>query len=488
MSELKENNPIEPVEEGKTTEPTQETKVPLSSSASRRNLVTIAIILVTIMVVVLISWTYKKPSASVGETTKEESHTESEENNNEIILKPETLSATEIELFEVAEQSFSSFLPVTGTIEANQQKLQQASSLISGRVEKVDVVLGDYIKAGTVLAVIASPQIAQLHGKMHEAESKLTLAQYNLDRVEKSENRVAVLSAKAKLDEAEATLRRVKKLVELKAGAGKDLLAAETAYKTAKAEYDFQSNISLNREIAEAKSVLATSEVELFHIRNEMRAYGVPSSEEGHVDHSHNTAQVPLRAPISGTVIERTVNAGAGVEAGKPLFTIADLSNIWVIANIPESQLRQIHIGTKAEIKTAILGEEKLSGKVSYIDPQLNEEARTAKVRIELANPQQKLNLGMFVVVNFLSVNSSEVGLGVPEEALQRIGERTIVFVTKGDKEGHFEVRDIKLGNEVEESSGYHRVVNGLKKGEKVVSKGSFALKTQLMKGELGEE
>ena len=456
-------------------------------------IITLVIIGLVTGAIVLVIWTYKKPALSASSSSekheeKSTEHSEHEENKNEIELTPETLTAANIQIVEVTEQEMATTLKVTGTVEANQMNSQQASALVSGRVEKVNVVLGDYVKDGSVLAMIASPQIAQMHGKMHEAETKLALAQRNLQRVEKAENRVAVLSAKAKLDEAETTLRRVKKLVELQAGAGKDLIAAETTYQTTKAEYEFQSNIALNREIAEAKAELATAEVELSHIRDEMRAYGVNAPEEEHVDHKKDTALIPLRAPISGSIVERMINAGAGIEVGKAIFTIANLSTVWVIANVPESQVSQIELGSKAEVKAAILGTEKLAGKVTYLDPRLNEETRAAKVRIELSNPKNKLNLGMFVEVNFLVASANtfkEKGLAIPEEAIQRIEQRTVVFVSKSDKPGHFEVRKVEIGDEA--SNGYQHVISGLEKGEKVVTKGSFALKTQLMKGELEE-
>lgn len=468
-----------------------------NNSLNSRGIITLVVIGLVTLGSVLAIWTYKKPTLSANNST--ESHTEGhadehgdhhdehKENPTELELSEETLTAANIEIIEVTEQEMTASLKVTATVEANEMQLQQASTLVSGRVEKINVVLGDYVKTGSIIAVIASPQIAQIHGKMHEAETKLALAQRNLQRIEKAENRVAVLTAKAKLNEAEKSLKRVQRLVELQAGAEKDLIAAETAHQTAKAEYDFQSNIALNREIAEAKADIETAEVELSHIRDEMRAYGVPLSDEEHVDHKTDTSLIPLRAPISGTIVERMINAGAGIEIGKPLFTIADLSNIWVIANVAESQLNQIEIGSKAEIKAAILGEEKLTGKVTYIDPRLNEETRTAKVRIELSNPKNKLNLGMFVEVNFLIANAnSKKIIAIPSEAIQQIEQRTMVFIPKNDKPGHFEIREIELGNET--SNGYRQVISGLEKGEKVVSKGSFALKTQLLKGELGED
>lgn len=463
-----------------------------NNSLNSRGVITLVVIGLVTLGIVLAIWTYKKPTLSANNSLESHAehgdhHDEHKENPTELELSEETLTAANIEIIEVTEQEMTASLKVTATVEANEMQLQQASTLVSGRVEKINVVLGDYVKTGSIIAVIASPQIAQIHGKMHEAETKLALAQRNLQRIEKAENRVAVLTAKAKLNEAEKSLKRVQRLVELQAGAEKDLIAAETAHQTAKAEYDFQSNIALNREIAEAKADIETAEVELSHIRDEMRAYGVPLSDEEHVDHKTDTSLIPLRAPISGTIVERMINAGAGIEIGKPLFTIADLSNVWVIANVAESQLSQIEVGSKAEIKAAILGEEKLTGKVTYIDPRLNEETRTAKVRIELSNPKNKLNLGMFVEVNFFiaSADSKKI-IAIPSEAIQQIEQHTIVFIPKNDKPGHFELREIELGNET--SNGYRQVTNGLEKGEKVVSKGSFALKTQLLKGELGED
>lgn len=144
-------------------------------------------------------------------------------------------------------------------------------------------------------------------------------------------------------------MKRTRRLIELGAGAGKDLIAAETAYKTAKAEYDFQSNISLNKELAEAQAEVDTARVDVQHTRDGLRALGAPVSANEQDCHSCDISLVTLRAPVSGTVIERLVNAGAGIEAGKPIFTVADISTLWVIANVPEAQVGSLRMGTPAE-------------------------------------------------------------------------------------------------------------------------------------------
>src|SRR5262245_47512308 len=412
-----------------------------------------------------------------------------DEHSGEVELTGDALEAAKVEYGAVTERPAVALLRVTGAVEANQQHVQQVTPLVGGRVDRVLVALGDRVRAGAPLAVVSSPQIAEMHGKLEEAEGRLKNAERNLARVKKAENQVAALSAKARLDEAEAALKRARRLIELGAVAGKDLIAAETAYKTAKAEYDFQTNISLNKELAEAQAEADTARVDVQHTRDGLRALGAPVSENEQDCRNCDISLVTIRAPISGTVIERLINAGAGIEAGKPLFTVADISTLWVIANAPEAQVGSLRVGTPAEVRGAALGEEVISGRVAYIDPMLSQETRTARVRVEVTNPQERLKVGMFVEVSFQTEaarqsKAAESEMIIPEEAVQRAGERTVVFLPKEGEPGHFETRDIEVGGSTD---GYQRVISGLKTGERVVSKGSFTLKTRLLKVEMGE-
>lgn len=407
----------------------------------------------------------------------------------EVELSPEALAAAGIEIVDVSQRPAVALLRVTGAVEANQQQTQQVTPLVSGRVERVNVVPGDKVRAGAALAVVSSPEVAEMHGKLHEAETRLALTEQNYDRVQLAENRVTVIQAKARLDEAEATLRRTKRLIELGAGAGKDLLAAEAAHKTAKADFDYQSNISINREVQQARSEVEIARVEVSHLRNSLRTLGAELSESIHIKAPHDTSLVALRAPVSGTVTERFINAGAGVEAGKPILTVSNISTVWVIANVPEGQINALRVGTQAEIRSAAMGPNVVAGRVTYIDTTLNEETRTGRVRVEIANPGERLKVGMFVEVGFQAGAAGDDSgatneLVIPDEAVQRIGDRTVVFIPKEGEQGHFEVREVELGAIVD---AYRRVLSGLSLGERVVSKGSFTLKTQLMKGEMGE-
>lgn len=416
------------------------------------------------------------------EHNKDEKH----EEGQEVKLDAELLESANIEIETVTQRPAVALLKTTGAVENNPQQTQSITPLVGGRIERVNVAVGDAVQKGTLLAVIASPQVAQLHGKMHEAETRLQLAERNLARVQKSENRVAVLQTKARLDEADATLKRTRRLIELGAGAGKDLISAETNYKTAKAEYDFQSNISLNKEIQEAKAETETARVDLSHIRNEMTALGVTPGEHDDDNHQRDTSQVPVYSTASGVVTERQVNAGAGIEAGKTLFTISNLSSVWIVANVPEAQMTLLRVGTAAEIRTAAIGDAVLNARVSYIDSQLNEDTRTGRVRLDVPNPNGSLRAGMFVEVNFQTGTGAATGeeIVVPTIAVQRVGEKNVVFIPKENEAGAFEVREIETGGEVGE---YTRITSGVQVGESVVTRGSFALKTQLQKGEMGE-
>ena len=181
------------------------------------------------------------------------------------------------------------------------------------------------------------------------------------------------------------------------------------------------------------------------------------------------------------------VNAGAGIEAGKPLFTVANLATVWVIANVPEAQVAQLRVGTPARIHAAAFGGDARAGRISYIDPQLNEDTRTAKVRVEITNSGEKLKAGMFVEVEFQAgaVTQAGEGLVIPSIAIQRLGERRVVFLAEENAPGHFKVREIEAGGE---SNGFTRVLNGLKAGERIVTNGSFTLKAQLQKGEMEDD
>ena len=400
-----------------------------STTGSKRKWIIAAIVaLLAIIAIVAVRSRDAKPAE------KTEAAAEGEEHEGEaeglVELTPEAMTAAGIQYAQVTERVAVAPLKATGTIEANQQRMQQVTPLVSGRVDRVFAVAGDRVGAGTVLAILSSPEIAELHGKEIEAQARVSLAQ--------------------------SSLRRLRRLSELGAAAGKDLAAAEAEAETAHAEVG--------------------------HIRASLAALGSDERVKG-----HSISSVAMRAPIGGTITERHVNAGAGVQAGAPLFSIADLSTVWVIANVPEAQINNMRVGTAAEVRSPALAQSIARGRITYIDPMLNEETRTARVRLDVMNPNQQLRIGTFVEVNFESGAAAQTEapteLVVPDEAIQTVENKTIVFVP-ADKPAHFEAREIQVGGQAD---GVRKVIAGLKAGERVVTKGSFVLKTQMLKGEMGE-
>lgn len=384
-----------------------------------------------------------------------------------------------VEYVTVSTRPPASTFSVTGSVEPNQQQLQQITPLVSGRVQKIYVALGDKVKRGKLLVRIDSPQVAELHGKLHEAETRLRLAKANLVRVQQAANRVSVLKAKASLAEAEATLKRTTQLVSEGLSARKELVSAEAQYERSVAEYNFQKNISLNKEVAEAKAEFSTAQTEAEHIRDGLKALDAHLPKEGEgVEHEIST--IELHSPIAGTVIERTVNPGSGFEQGKPLLTITNTTTLWVIANVPEKQMAQIRLGTPARIS---LEGKTILGRVSYIDPRLNEDTRTSRVRVEINNLENRIQVGSFAQVEFTNPPSTRAIVFVPEAAVQAVDGKDVVFVRQND--GGFAMQDVTTEPA---SQGLVPILTGLRAGQQVAVNGAFILKSKVLKEKLGDQ
>jgi Cu(I)/Ag(I) efflux system membrane fusion protein len=176
-----------------------------------------------------------------------------------------------------------------------------------------------------------------------------------------------------------------------------------------------------------------------------------------------------IYSPINGHVIEKMALKGMRVESGMELYKIADLSTVWVYADVYEYELPHVKLGQKAEITLSYLPGEKFGGKITYIFPYLNMNTRTARVRIELPNRDGKLKPEMYANVE-IHVDLGNK-LAIPENAVLNTGTRQIVFVDKGN--GLFEARFVKLGARAE---GLYEIKEGLAEGERVVSYANFLI------------
>jgi len=192
---------------------------------------------------------------------------------------------------------------------------------------------------------------------------------------------------------------------------------------------------------------------------------GIASSQKPQIDLS-------IYSPANGIVTERKVTEGQYVNAGESLYTLSDLSTVWVKAELYQPDIATIRIGQPAEISWD-LPNGSTHGRVAFIDPMLNAQTRTASVRIQVANPKMRLRPGMFVNVKFAMPEGNGM-LAVPRSAVVDTGTRKIVYVSTGN--GNFEGREVRLG---QPSDQYYPVLSGLKAGDRVVAQGNFLIDSQ---------
>jgi Cu(I)/Ag(I) efflux system membrane fusion protein len=176
-----------------------------------------------------------------------------------------------------------------------------------------------------------------------------------------------------------------------------------------------------------------------------------------------------IRSPIDGILVEKEAVEGAYFEPGTRLFLVADLSNVWVHADVYENEIPFVRVGQPAEILRPEAPATGIKGVVSYVYPFLDETTRTVRVRVELANPAGAYKPGMFVTV--LLRHDTSAALGVPADAVMRTGTRELVFVDAG--EGHLEMREVATGM----SDGtITQIVSGVTAGERVAHSANFLI------------
>ena len=203
-----------------------------------------------------------------------------------------------------------------------------------------------------------------------------------------------------------------------------------------------------------------------------LRNLGVPESHIRKVLETHtNMRTVDWPAPASGDVIEKNVINGQRVRAGDELFRIADHTHLWIIADVAETDLPAVKIGTRATVTVRAYMNQPIVGEVTFIYPELKAETRTARVRIELPNPDDHLKIDMYADVVFDTGAGDSPVVSVPASAVIDSGQRQVVLVAKG--EGRFEPRPIKVGRRGE---GYIEVLEGLSTDDEVVTSATFLI------------
>jgi cobalt-zinc-cadmium efflux system membrane fusion protein len=338
-------------------------------------------------------------------------------------LTSEELARTVIEVAPVVRGQLLVPREFPATVQANENELAEVTTLIRGRVVKVYVDVGQDVKKDALLAMLHSTDLGVAEG--------------------------AYLKSAAKLHEAKLAYARARDLYEQKVVSLAELQRREASMKTAQAEA---------REA-----------------RNRLDLLGVPGQEVERLGREDTIkADVPLRAPFDGRVIMRKITRGEVVETQQKLFTVADLSDVWVVGNVPEKDVQFIRKDQKVNVIVSAYPHAIIPGTITYVGDVLDPATRTMRLRVTVLNPDRLLKPEMFATV-LVYASPTPDALTVPLEAVQNGPTGTMVFVQRGTND--FEVRTIKVGSEQGELV---TVLEGVSVGEQVVTKGSFVLKSEM--------
>jgi cobalt-zinc-cadmium efflux system membrane fusion protein len=192
------------------------------------------------------------------------------------------------------------------------------------------------------------------------------------------------------------------------------------------------------------------------------------------------SVMLEVRAPFAGELVERTAVRGALIEAGKPLFTLADRSTMWAMLNLPESVLARVKAGQTVELQVESLPGQTFTGKLTWIGAEVDERTRMARARAEVANPDGLLKANMFAQARILT-RTAEGALLLPASAIQNVESRPMIFVKLADD--LFEARVVRVGARFDDRL---EIVEGLKPHEPVAVAHSYPLKSALLISRLG--
>ena len=395
----------------------------------------LALSFIVLGAVVLITGCGKKEAA------KEEKHSAVEEKKEAghegeepgvVTLSPEKQKSSGIEVRQVALEVAAVPLSATAVIEMNMDRSAKISPRVTGKAVRIVASQGDRVKAGQALAYLDSVELDQTWADYLKAQGKVELARKNLQR--------------------EETL--------------------------------FEKKISPEKDVLKAKQELGEAEADLNLAKERFRLLGVNVSQFESAKGNGNHPLIPVTTPFGGVVIEKTVTQGEVVSSEKVLFTVADLSTLWVVIDIYEKDISRLRLGTGVKVSVTAFPEKTFKGKISYIADVVDEKTRTEKARVTIDNSSGLLKPGMFASVLIEATSGgTERLIAVPEEAVLIDGTKRYVFIQTAPEK--FQRRDIEAGRTLGDRL---EVTRGLKEGETVAVKGSFILKSELKKGELVDE
>lgn len=423
-----------------------------------------------------------------------------------VTIQPDQVDKIGLKIETVGEMLSSEAMSVaaTGVVQPNAYKETPVISLLGGVLRKVNAELGQNVGRGQTLGIIFSDELAASQSRYLALQTEAQTARQNYDRTarlvkispvsnaELDQALAKLKTAQAELEEHHKHHQRTVKLLEIGAASREEFEQATTKLRTAEAEveearkrYDRAVKVAeinpISRgEFEQAAVKLQTAESDLATARQRLLLFGLsPQRVNALRSPSQITSEISVTAPVSGTVTKREVNQGEVVEANKELMRVTNLATVWVIAQVYEKDLALVRTGSGASVTTDSYPGRLFRGHVTYIDPNINQETRTAQVRVELENPGQILKIGMYVNAAFGSMGVAEKTVPtVPSSAVQSINNRQVVFLAT-EQPNVFTIRPVRLGGE---SEGRYVVLEGLNAGDRIVTEGSFLLRAEFIK------
>lgn len=325
----------------------------------------------------------------------------------------------------VADPVMTTALPVTGTITYDANRVTHVGARIDGRVIATNVDLGRRVGRGQILVELESAEVGRIRAEAQRASALLRIASENYDRERRLE----------------------------------------------------QQGISSRKELLEAEADVRRAEADLRSARTQLSVLGAGHGTGGHFD---------VAAPFAGVVVERNVSLGQMATASDTLFTLADLSRVWIELDVFERDLSRVSIGQIVTVSTDAFPTRTFPGRIVYVGDIVDPVTRTVRARVDIPNPSGALRPGMFARASIRvgGGGGGVVAAAVPQAAIQEVEGKQVVFVP-GAKPGEFRAQPVQVGESME--GGKVIILSGLAAGARVVVEGAFALRSELSKGEIGE-
>ena len=337
-------------------------------------------------------------------------------------------------------ETVQSAFEAVGTLALDDTRTARIGALVEGVVQRTHANVGDRVRAGQLLAGLHSHQVHDSWGDYRKAVA-------DRRRIEQE------------LRFADDALARTERLL------------ADKAASTLEVERARSARSSAVEHLAVANAEVRRAEESLEHL-------GIPVKT---ASSGSATEIIPVRTPHGGIVLEKLVTAGTAVTPGTPLYVVSDTASLWVLAEIDEAALSRVRVGGPVQVVVSAYPTESFAATVTLIGDTINPETRRVVVRAQVANRDGRLKPGMFARVR-LEGTGAVPTVHVPVDAVQDMGERRVVFVTDGA--GAYVPRDVETGPE---RDGRIEIRRGLAAGDRVVTRGAFLLKSQLLASPEGE-